>query len=77
MGSRSFARSGIRFCGDQMLRYASVRRAFRPGETLTFDRAYRIAQLPLVSPGHPEAIEQAQGHEYLNGYYSARRVSLA
>jgi len=43
---------------------------------LSFDHAYRMAQLPLVSPGHPEAIEQAVGHEYLNGYYSAQRFSL-
>lgn len=64
------------FCNDEMLAYDGSRRAFLPGEALTFDEAYRLAHLPLVAPGHPEAIARKEGTDYASGRYAAPRYSL-
>ncbi|WP_378945172.1 hypothetical protein [Mesorhizobium sp. ANAO-SY3R2] len=59
-----------------MLAYAAARRDFFPGEALTFDRAYRLAHLPLVAPDHPDVIESEEGKDYFSGRYAATRYSL-
>lgn len=59
-----------------MLAYAGARRNFLPGEALTFDRAYRLAHLPLVAPDHPDAIMSEAGKDYSRGRYVATRYSL-
>ncbi|ODT06183.1 MAG: hypothetical protein ABS58_12595 [Mesorhizobium sp. SCN 65-20] len=64
------------FCDDEMLAYDGSRRTFLPGEALTFDEAYRLAHLPLVAPGHPEAIARKEGRDYASGRYATPRFSL-
>ncbi len=69
-------RQAVRYCSDRVLKYTAVRRLFKDGESLAFDTSYRLAQLPLVSPGHPEAISEAPGKEYCDGRYPAPRFAL-
>ena len=59
-----------------MLNYASSRRVFRPGDTLAFDPAYRLAHLPLVAPRHPASIRAVPGQDYRDGTYLKPRYSL-
>lgn len=59
-----------------MLNYASSRRVFRPGDTLAFDPAYRLAHLPLVAPDHPASIRAVPGQDYRDGTYLKPRYSL-
>jgi hypothetical protein len=66
----------IQFCDDAMLNYASSRRVFGPGDTLTFDPAYRLAHLPLIAPDHPAAIRAVPGQDYRDGTYRKPRHSL-
>lgn len=68
--------SNTEYCDDTMMAYEAARRVFRPGEALTFDAAYRLAHLPLVAPGHADAIARKDGTDYLNGKYAAPRHSL-
>ncbi|MFE4948938.1 hypothetical protein ACFQ9V_02420 [Leifsonia sp. NPDC056665] len=46
------------------------------GEGLTFDEQYRAAQLPLVSPEHPRALDCLSGRDYHKGRYERARVSI-
>jgi hypothetical protein len=66
----------LQFCDDAMLNYASLRRVFRPGDTLDFDPAYRLAHLPLVAPHHPASIRAVPGQDYRDGTYVKPRYSL-
>src|SRR5512134_633047 len=66
----------IQFCDDAMLNYASSRRIFKPGDTLQFDPAYRLAHLPLVAPDHPASIRAVPGQDYRDGTYLKPRYSL-
>ena len=56
--------------------YDAARRLYAEGEALGFDENYRLAQLPLVAPGHPLILERAPGADYLNGRYERERLSL-
>lgn len=47
-----------------------------PGEALVFDEQYRLAQLPLVAPGHPRVLERMGGRDYHLGRYERARESL-
>jgi hypothetical protein len=69
-------REPVQFCDDSRLNYVSSRRVFKPGETLDFDDAYRLAHLPLVAPGHPAAIRDAPDQDYRHGTYVKPRCSL-
>lgn len=64
------------FCDDATMGYDASRRSFAPGEALTFDEAYRLAHLPLVTPGHPDALAGKDGTDYANGRYETPRYSL-
>lgn len=64
------------FCDDATMGYGASRRGFASGETLTFDEAYRLAHLPLVAPGHPDALAGKDGTDYANGRYETPRYSL-
>ncbi|KQU64359.1 hypothetical protein ASC75_14605 [Aminobacter sp. DSM 101952] len=64
------------FCDDAMMGYDAARRSFGPGATLDFDEAYRLAHLPLVAPGHPDALAGKDGTDYRNGRYATPRHSL-
>lgn len=68
--------SNTEYCDDTVMGYEAARRVFVPGEALTFDAAYRLAHLPLVAPGHADAIASKDGTDYLNGKYAAPRHSL-
>lgn len=68
--------SDTQYCDDAMLAYAAARRVFLAGEALTFDKAYRLAHLPLVAPDHPDVIESEAGKDYRSGRYAATRYSL-
>ncbi|PWK70793.1 hypothetical protein [Aminobacter sp. AP02] len=65
-----------KYCDDTVMAYEAARRVFLPGGALTFDAAYRLAHLPLVSPGHPDAIASKEGTDYLDGRYEIARHSL-
>ncbi len=56
--------------------YDASRRLYAEGEVLGFDENYRLAQLPLVAPGHPLILERTPGADYLNGRYERERLSL-
>ena len=60
------------YCDDEMLAYRSSRKIYQPGERIVFDEGYRLAHLPLVNPGHPAAISEADGRDYRNGIYEKR-----
>ncbi len=64
------------FCEDGELGYAVARRRFQPGEILAFDASYRLAHLPLVAPGHPDAIREIPGAIYRDGRYPEARHAL-
>ena len=66
----------MKFCNDNVMAFDASRRVFGPGETLTFDDAYRLAHLPLVAPGHAEIIAGKDGTDYRNGRYDTPRHSL-
>jgi hypothetical protein len=59
-----------------MFAYDTSRWLYAEGEALGFDENYRLAQLPLVAPGHPLSVEQTPGADYLNGRYERERLSL-
>ena len=64
------------YCDDEMLAYRSSRKIYQPGERIVFDEGYRLAHLPLVNPGHPAAISEADGRDYRNGIYEKTRYAL-
>lgn len=66
----------ITYCDDGMMAYRSTRKIFRPGESIIFDEAYRLAHLPLVNAGHPAVISEADGRDYRNGVYEKTRYAL-
>ncbi|HST81200.1 MAG TPA: hypothetical protein VLL08_05640 [Kineosporiaceae bacterium] len=57
-------------------RYDESRLNLAHASSLTFDENYRLAQLPLVSPGHPLAIDHLPGQDYQSGRYEQARHSL-
>lgn len=57
----------MRFCADSALGYRRETTPRVPGEGLAFDTLYRVAQLPLVVPGHPLALREAPGRPYRDG----------
>ncbi|WP_244276534.1 hypothetical protein, partial [Methylobacterium indicum] len=60
---------------DEALAYRRSRTVFVPGDGLVLDEAYRLAHLPLVAPGHPDAIPSREGRYYKYGRHP-RVVSL-
>lgn len=56
--------------------FAALRWYRAAGDGLRFDRRYRLAQLPLVAPGHPRAVETSADSDYRGGRYERARVSL-
>lgn len=54
-------------CDDDDLGYLADRTRFEAGKPLALDRSYRLAHLPLVAPGHPDAIDSAEGSSYVRG----------
>ncbi len=66
----------MEFCTDDALAYARSRHAFAPGKPLPLGADYRLAHLPLVVPGHPEAIRSVEGRDYVDGRYAAARDAL-
>ncbi|NQX14022.1 hypothetical protein HQQ80_20545 [Microbacteriaceae bacterium VKM Ac-2855] len=56
--------------------FALLRHRFIDGAGLEFDDHYRAAQLPLVAPNHPRALETLPGRDYRNGSYDRARTSL-
>jgi len=64
------------YCDDEMMAYQSGRKIFRPGDRIVFDDGYRLAHLPLVDPGHPAVISEADGRDYRNGTYEKARHAL-
>jgi hypothetical protein len=67
----------LEFCADDALAYSASRHPFPPGAALPLGADYRLAHLPLVAPGHPEAIASVPGRDYLNGSYATPRDALA
>ncbi|MBL8831197.1 MAG: hypothetical protein JNL71_02300 [Rhodospirillales bacterium] len=66
----------MEFCTDETLAYAGSRHAFAAGRPFALGADYRLAHLPLVAPGHPEAIASVDGRDYLNGRYATARDAL-
>ena len=66
----------ITYCDDEMMAYRSGRKIFQPGDCVVFDDGYRLAHLPLVNPGHPAVISEADGRDYRNGTYEKTRHAL-
>ncbi len=66
----------MEFCTDEALGYAGSRHMFAPGRPFALGADYRLAHLPLVAPGHPQAIASVDGRDYLNGRYAAARDAL-
>ena len=64
------------YCEDEMLDYRSSRKIYQPGERIVFDEGYRLAHLPLVNPGIPRIISEADGRDYRNGIYEKTRYAL-
>jgi hypothetical protein len=56
--------------------FAKIRWTPAPGDGLTFDDRYRLAQLPLIAPGHHRALRSTRGLDYLDGRYERARISL-
>ncbi len=55
------------FCPDAALGYRREATPRVPGRGLAFDALYRVAQLPLVAPGHPLALRESPGRPYRDG----------
>jgi hypothetical protein len=55
------------FCSDDELGYLASRTRFEAGQPLRLDAAYRLAHLPLVAPGHPDAIRTRKDTYYRDG----------
>ncbi len=66
----------MEFCADNALAYAGSRHMFAAGQPFPLGADYRLAHLPLVVPGHPQAIASVPGRDYLNGRYAAARDAL-
>jgi hypothetical protein len=66
----------LEFCPDEALAYAGSRHVFVPGQPFVLGADYRLAHLPLVVPGHPQAIASVPGRDYLNGRYATARDAL-
>ncbi|MBI3505701.1 MAG: hypothetical protein HY059_12735 [Proteobacteria bacterium] len=66
----------MEFCTDDALAYAGSRHAFAAGRPLALGADYRLAHLPLVVPGHAQAIASLAGRDYLNGRYATARAAL-
>ncbi len=66
----------MEFCPDDALAYAGARHPFEPGRPLELGADYRLAHLPLVAPGHAQAIRSAEGRDYVDGHYAAARDAL-
>jgi hypothetical protein len=65
-----------RYPGLAEFRYDESRLNLAQTSSLTFDQNYRLAQLPLVAPGHPLAIDHLPGQDYQQGVYEQARHSL-
>ena len=64
------------YVDENDLGYGRIRWAPEPGRSLRLDEAYRMAQLPLVAPGHPDAIRRSADGAYRDGGYEETRYSL-
>lgn len=64
------------FCTDDALAYAGSRHSFVSGRPFALGADYRLAHLPLVAPGHAQAIASVEWRDYLNGRYAAPRDAL-
>jgi hypothetical protein len=64
------------FTPDSQLRFAPTRHVFQAQAPFELGADYRLAHLPLVSPGHPRAIAAMPGKDYRNGRYSSARDAL-
>ncbi|WFU19092.1 hypothetical protein [Bradyrhizobium sp. CB3481] len=64
------------YCDEEMMAYRSGQKVYRPGDCIAFDDGYRLAHLPLVNPGHPAVISEADGRDYRNGTYEKARHAL-
>ena len=62
--------------GFAEFRYDESRLDLAQAASLRFDDTYRLAHLPLVSPGHPLAIDHRSGLDYHQGTYERARYSL-
>lgn len=51
-----------RFATDAEMAYAESRTRIAPGEAFQMDQLYRLAQLPLVAPAHPDVITEGTGY---------------
>jgi hypothetical protein len=66
----------LEFVDDSVLRYAASRHVFVPGAKFALGPDYRLAHLPLVAPGHPQAIRAVPGKDYCDGRYARSRAAL-
>jgi hypothetical protein len=58
------------FCSDDDLGYLDSRTRFEAGQALSLDASYRVAHLPLVAPGHPDAIRARESADYRDGRHA-------
>lgn len=66
----------MEFCEDSELAYPASRHRFEPGEGFALGADYRLAHLPLVAPGHRDAIASVPGKDYCDGHYATPRTAL-
>lgn len=70
------ALSEPRYVDAAALGYERARWRPTPGAGLRFDEPYRLAQLPLVAPAHPQVIRSLPGRPYDMGRCAEARYSL-
>lgn len=57
----------MEYCDDSTLAYVEYKTNFQTEKHLQFDKAYRLAHLPLVAPNHPRVIKSQTGFSYNMG----------